>query len=59
MEGTWGFEGQSYKDLQRSGTSYLRKRGYTAGGRPKGDVKSEQCAFERKCISTPCGGKPR
>ncbi len=49
---------KSNKDLADEATMLLRKKGYTWSGREKAEIDRQQCAFQKRMISTPCGGKP-
>lgn len=47
------------KTLEREATKLLRRHGFTAAGRPRGEVRVEQVRFERRFILTPSNGQPR
>ena len=49
---------KSQKDLTDEATKLLRTNGYTWSGRERREIDSRQCAFQKRMISTPCGGKP-
>ncbi len=45
------------KQLEAAATALLRGAGYTPTGRTRREVDGAQSGFERRLISTPCGGK--
>lgn len=50
---------ESPSKLAKLATELLRKAGYTATGRKRGDLNWAQLLFERRLVRVPMGGQPR